>query len=100
MNTISTKADVNAFILTLDQSKSIPVNCSKIVKLVEKTNPDLYDKICEAIEGACVNVSRYGGSFCATLYCKNKTFSQISYEASRLPKSYAFVCILKQWLPE
>ena len=99
MSTFKTKADVNEFLVSIDMTQPLSKICKKVVDKVTKEDPSLFDTICEKIEGAQTNVSRYGNSFLATMWDKEKTF-QISYEASRVPKSYAFVCILKMMLPE
>lgn len=98
MNTFQTKQDVNDFLKVQDMTKGIVKVCTAAVKIVEREDSSLYDKICDMIESAQSSCCRYGNQFVATLY--GQGFTQISYEASRVPKAYAFVCILKQQLPE
>lgn len=98
--TFKTKSDVTKFLMTQDVTKGIVKACTPITKIVCKENPELFDKITEAIESAELRVSKYGSGFCAVLISRSGKFSEIHYEASRVPKAYAFAAILKEWLPE
>lgn len=96
MDTFNTKQDVDNFLRVQDMTQGIVKVCTKLVKIVEKEDSAMYDKICDMIESAQSSCSRYAGAFVSTIW--GEGFTQISYEASRVPKSYAFVCILKQQL--
>lgn len=95
----SCKADVDSFLRTADITRGIPHVCTAVTKIVVKENPELFDRINDAIEGASTLCTKYPSGFVSTMWSKTGRFTQISYEASRVPKAYAFVCILKQWLP-
>lgn len=96
MQTFKTKADIDSYTMRQDMTKGIVKCCTGIVKIVEKESPELFDKICDMIENAKSSTTKYSSGFVSTIW--GEGFSQISYEASRVPKAYAFVCILKQKL--
>lgn len=96
MKMFNSKGDVDAFLKVQDFTRGIVRVCTAAVKIVEKESPTLYDEICEMIESAQTSCSKYPSGFVATMW--GDGFTQISYEASRVPKAYAFVCILKQKL--
>ena len=95
----SNKIDVDSFLRTADVTRGIPSVCTVVTKIVAKENPELFDRINDAIEGASSSCAKYPTGFVSTMWSKTGEFSQISYDAARIPKAYAFVCILKQWLP-
>lgn len=96
----SNKTDVDSFLRTADATRGISHVCTVVTKIVAKENPKLFDSINDAIENASTSCAKYPSGFVATMWSKTGEFSQISYEAPRVPKAYAFVCILKQWLPQ
>lgn len=98
MVTFSKKSDVDNFLRSQDVTRGIVKCCTPVTKVVAKENPDLFDRINEAIEKAEIRTFKYPDGFASVLV--GKGFTEIHYDASRVPKSYAFVCILKQWLLE
>ena len=96
----SSKADVDSFLRTADITRGIPHVCNAVTKIVVKENPELFDRINDAIENAATSCTKYPSGIVSIMWSKTGKFSQISYDASRVPKAYAFVCILKQWLPD
>ena len=96
----STKQDLNDFLQHADTARGIPAACKKVVDIVSGENPALFDVICELIENAQTSCRKYQSGFVSTMWSPKKQFSQITYEASKVPRSYAFVCILRQNLPD
>ena len=96
----SSKADVDYFLRTADITRGIPHVCTAVTKIVAKENPEIFDRISDTIEDAVTSCTKYPSGFVSVMWSKTGEFSQISYDASRVPKAYAFVCILKQWLPD
>ena len=96
----SSKTDVDTFLRTADLTRGIRAVCTIVAKIVAKENPELFDRISDAIENASSSCAKYPNGFVSTMWSKTGEFSQISYEASMVPRAYAFVCILKQWLPQ
>ena len=96
----SSKADVDSFLRAQDITRGIPRVCTAVTKIVAKENAELFDRINDSIEDAVTSCAKYPNGFVSTMWSKTGEFSQISYEAARMPKAYAFVCILKQWLPD
>ena len=95
----SNKIDVDSFLRTADVTRGIPHVCSAVAKIVAKENPKLFDSINDAIENASTSCAKYPNGFVSTMWSKTGEFSQISYDAAKIPKAFAFVCILKQRLP-
>lgn len=95
-NTFTSKQDVNTFLAAQDISTGIVKCCTKAVKIVEREDPRMYDVICEMIETSQSSCRRYGSTFVSSVW--GNGFTQVSYDASKVPKAYAFVCILKQIL--
>jgi len=83
-----------------DITRGILHVCTAVTKIVLKENPELFDRINGVIENAATSCTKYPNGFVSIMRSKTGKFSQISYDASRVPKAYAFVCILKQWLPD
>lgn len=96
LHTFKSKQDINTFLAAQDMSKGIVKVCTKVVKIVEQEDSAMYDRICEIIETSQQSCSRYNNAFVAIMW--GKGYTQVSYDASRVPKAYAFVCILKQIL--
>ena len=96
----SSKSDVDSFLRTADITRGIPNVCTAVTKIVAKENPEIFDRINDVIEDAVTSCTKYPSGFVSVMWSKTGKFSQISYDASRVPKAYAFVCILKQWLPD
>lgn len=93
--TFTSKQDVDTFLSAQDITQGIVKVCTKAVKIVEKEDSAMYDTICEMIESAQTSCRRYGNAFVSTMWGEG---FQFSYDGSRVPKAYAFVCILKQKL--